>query len=148
MNSGKQSLLNRIRCRLLCCLLVVLAAGQAGCGGSPVDRMTFYPVKGKVLLPDGKPLTSGKVVFIGTGNSLTAPTDIKSDGTFEVKGQKDGLPEGEYRVRIDPEGVSGGAGKSRKAALPFSGKYTDEDASVLKATVKTGENNFEFKLTK
>ena len=130
------------------CLAVLLAAGLPGCGGSPVDRMTFYPVKGKVLLPDGKPLTSGKVVFIATEFSLTSPTDIGSDGTFEVKGQKGGLPEGEYLVRIDSGGVNGGAGTRRKVALPFPGKYTDEDTSGLRATVKPGENNWELKLTK
>jgi len=130
-------------------LTVVVVAGLAGCGGgNPTDRMNFYPVKGKVLLPDGKPLTSGKVVFVATEFSLMSPSDIGSDGTFELKGQKDGLPEGEYRVRIDPGGASGGAGTHRKVALPFAGKYTDEDASGLKAQVKPGENNFKFNLTR
>jgi hypothetical protein len=148
MHSGKQSLRSRRWRCLADHLTVVIAVGLSGCGGNPTDRMTFYPVKGKVVLPDGKPLTSGKVVFVATEFSLMSPSDIGSDGTFELKGQKDGLPAGEYRVRIDPGGVTGGAGTHRKVARPFAGKYTDEDASGLKAQVKPGENDFEFKLTK
>jgi hypothetical protein len=125
-------------------LLSALAIGLAGCGGNPVDSMTFHPVKGKVLLPDGKPLTAGQVVFSATKFSMTSPSDLGSDGTFQLKGQKDGLPEGEYKVRIEPGGAGG---TRRKAVLPFPGKYTDEDASGLTAVVKPGENNFEFKLT-
>ncbi len=107
--------------------------------------MTFYPVKGKVTLSDGKPLASAKLVFQATKSSLTSTTTTESDGTFTVKGTKDGLPEGEYKVRIEA-GDMGPAKK--KPVVPFAAKYLDEDKSDLTATVKPdGPNDFEFKLS-
>jgi hypothetical protein len=138
---------------LACCLTVVLAAGLAGCG-NPVDRMTFYPVKGKVVLADGKPLAAGNVVFVATETTLTSAAKLENDGTFVVKGSKDGLPAGDYLVRIevDESRTSPSRAKSTRrkgVPVPFPEKYLDEDASGLRAAVKPGENNnFEFKLTK
>ena len=107
--------------------------------------MTFYPVKGKVLLPDGKPLASAKVTFVGPVTT-TVPTE--SDGTFIVKGSKEGLPAGDYKVRLDPP-ESTSAGKKKGIQLPFPSHYLDEDSSGLTATVKAdGPNDFEFALKK
>ena len=128
---------------------VALTVMLAGCGDrDTIDAartMTFYPVKGKVSLPDGKPLTLGRVIFVGTKNSVTSPASIESDGSFTVKGTKDGLPEGPYKVRIEV-GDTGPAKK--RATLPFATKYLDEDASPLTATVTPeGPNDFDLKLT-
>jgi hypothetical protein len=133
--------------RLVWMVAVVLAGPLTGCGDSDtVDAartMTFYPVKGKVLLPDGKPLAAAKVTFVGPVTT-TAPTE--SDGSFSVKGTKDGLPAGDYKIRLDPPEAPG-AGK--KAAMPFPSNYTDEDGSGLTATVKPeGPNDFQFELKK
>jgi hypothetical protein len=131
-----------------------IAVGLASCSSNPVDSMTFYPVKGKVLLPDGKPLSSGNVVFVATKTSLTSTADIEKDGSFTVKGSKDGLPPGDYKVRIEVEGSEAGSGKGKPVRLkggsaPFPGKYLDEDTSGLTATVKPGDSNsFEFNLKK
>ena len=127
-------------------------AALAGCG-SPVDRMTFYPVKGKVVLADGKPLAAGNVVFVATESTLTAAAKLESDGTFVVKGTKEGLPAGEYLVRIEVDESETGPSKAKATRrkggpVPFPEKYLDEDASGLKATVKAPGNNFEFTLKK
>ena len=137
-------------------LSVTLAIGSAGCGS--LDRFSLppsYPVKGKVLLPDGKPLTSGRIMFVSTERALTFGGTIGPDGTFTVKsGTREGAPQGNYKVRIEIDETSLPQAKGRKgqrsAQLPFANKYTDEDASQLTATVKPDENsnNFEFKLTK
>jgi hypothetical protein len=115
----------------------------------------MYPVKGKVLLADGKPPTAAKIVFIGKKTGLTSPSPIESDGTFTFKGRPgDGLPEGDYLVRIEIDEsklpVVKGAPSKRPGSLPFAAKYSDEDSSGLTATVTTDEskNNFEFKLSK
>ncbi len=116
----------------------------SGCGETnPLSGVKLYPVKGKVLLPDGKPLAAGKVVFVGDKTSITSATDIGSDGSFELKeGSGAGLPEGEYRVRLE---TTSGKGKNK---LPFPARYLDEDGSRLKATVTSDDskNIFEFKL--
>jgi hypothetical protein len=152
MSSGNLFPRNHTVRSLACCLTVVLAAGLSGCG-SPVDRMTFYPVKGKVVLADGKPLAAGNVVFVAKASTLTSAANLENDGTFVVKGTKDGLPAGEYLVRIEGGASETGPSKAkstrRKGGLvPFPEKYLDEDASGLRVTVKPPENDFEFKLTK
>jgi hypothetical protein len=138
-------------------LRIVLAGaatiGLAGCG-DPLASMTFYPVSGKVLLPDGKPLATGSVVFAATKSTLTSVAKLGSDGSFTFKGSKDGLPEDTYKVRIEVDDVGTGPIKAkpvrnRRAQVPFPEKYLDEDKSGLTATVKPGESNdFKFTLTK
>jgi hypothetical protein len=126
-----------------------------GCGSDPgVAALSHHPVKGSVILPDGKPLTSGRVAFISTkGQEFFG--EIQPDGTFTMKTPAaDGLPEGNYVVRLDAEASasSGSKGKApaRKgtANIPYPMKYTDETTSGLTATVKPGDNTLEpFKLT-
>jgi hypothetical protein len=154
MISGNRSPANHTVRSLACCLTVVLASGLAGCG-SPIDRMTFFPVKGKVVLADGKPLAAGNVVFVATESTLTSAANLENDGTFVVKGSKEGLPAGEYLVRIEVDESETGPSKAKSSRrkggpVPFPEKYLDEDASGLRVTVKPSptENNFEFKLTK
>ncbi|MGO9462849.1 MAG: carboxypeptidase-like regulatory domain-containing protein [Isosphaeraceae bacterium] len=134
-------------------LMLLIVVSWVGCSESnPLGEQTFYPVKGRALLADGKPLTSGQVIFVATKSTITSTANIESDGGFTFKGLAgDGLPAGEYKVRIEA-GSSGsvvkGPGRAPIAKLPFDGKYTDEDLSELTAIVTTDEskNNFEFKL--
>ncbi len=131
----------------------LVAAGAAvfalfcqGCSDAtnPLAGATFFPVKGKVVMADGKPLTAGRIVFAATKSTMSSTAPIESDGSFTFKSSAgDGLPEGEYKIRIEPATT----GKTR-GTMPFPGMYTDEDQSGLKATVTTDEskNSFEFKL--
>ena len=125
-------------------LSTALAALLAGCGGERIpDVGSLYPVKGKVSLPDGKPLPRVKVLFFGpvTSNVIT-----ESDGTFAFKDEGTGLPAGDYKVSLQ---VADSKGSLKRPALPFPTRYLDEDTSDLKATVKPeGPNDFDFKLTK
>jgi hypothetical protein len=134
-------------------MAAVFAVTFGGCSSdnNPLASATLYPVSGKVLLPDGKPLSSGHIVFVATKTTITARTTIESDGSFTFKAASgDGLPDGEYKIRIEggasTDGKAGG-GKS-KSNLPFDGQFLDEDMSKLTATVTSDEtkNNFELKL--
>ena len=79
-------------------------------------QMKIYPVKGKVLLADGKPLTSGRVVFMLPEKGLEFVGSIESDGSFSIKGsQGEGAPEGTYRVRIEPDSTKHGDDSVRTA---------------------------------
>ena len=142
MVSNKETRSNGLRAAWL--LAAAFAACAAGCGeGRSASSATFYPVSGKVILPDGKPLAGANVVFLGP---YSATVHTEADGTFRVKGEKEGLPEGEYQVRLE---VAGTKSASRRATTPFPSRYLDEDASGLKANVTpAGPNDFEFKLTK
>jgi hypothetical protein len=132
-------------------LPVLIVMAMAGCESNSLSGKTLYPVKGKVLLPDGKPLTSGQVVFVATKSTITNTANIEGDGGFAFKGAgSEGLPEGEYKIRIEG-GSSAVVVKGRGAAqgkLPFDGKFADEDTSGLTATVTADESthNVEFKL--
>lgn len=125
-------------------LATALAAALAGCGGEGIPKVgTLYPVKGKVTLPDGKPLPEVKVIFSGpvTNNAVTG-----SDGTFAFAGDSAGLPAGDYKVYLE---VVKPKGSLKRPVDTFPQKYADEDTSDLKATVKAeGPNDFDFKLTK
>jgi hypothetical protein len=128
-----------------------------GCGDpTGASRISVYPVKGQVLLPDDKPLSAGSVEFIGTkGAMMSVQGKLNSDGTFTL-GSPDtrvGAPAGEYLVRIvaDPAQYvpsSKGVVLDRRK-LPYSSKYLDENTSGLTAVVKAGDNQLEpFRLTK
>ncbi len=125
-------------------LTVAMVLILAGCGGVGAN-LPRYAAKGKVVLADGKPLTSGRVVFISQTPPASAAADIGSDGAFEFKGPSgDGLPEAKYNVHIAAVSPAGKA--SGKPAFAF--KYLDEEDSGLTATVTSDEskNQFEFKL--
>ena len=146
------SLITRSALRFAWFLSGAVVLGLSGCSDpNPLRGARFFPVKGTVLLSDGKPLTTGNVVFVGTKSQVTSSAAIASDGGFIFKSPKgDGLPEGEYRVLIEPTpgtDVKGSRGKA-KINLPYASKYTDEDGSDLKATVSSDEstNSFEFTL--
>jgi hypothetical protein len=135
------------------CLMVLSDFG--GCSASDVvGNLTVNPVKGKVLLADGKPLTTGRVVFVDPEREekeFYGP--IGPDGSFSIRdGDKEGVPEGKYIVRIDPEasmGLAKGKPKKRSAAFPFPAKYANEMTPGLTAAVKAGPNDLKpFKLDK
>jgi hypothetical protein len=133
----------------------VIFVVMTGCGQTnPLSGEKLYPVKGKVVLDDGKPLTTGSTIFVGISSNISVSAPIGSDGTFEFTGTTPGLPAGEYRVAIDIEGrqrtVAKGSKARPKENLPFPARYLDEDASKLTATVKadSSSNDFSFKLNK
>jgi hypothetical protein len=116
--------------------------------------LKVHPVKGKVLLEDGKPLTTGSVVLMSPDKGIEFEGPIQSDGSFSVKSSSgEGAPEGNYKVRIEPDAskLTGtkSRGKKNLGNLPFPGKYADESTSGLAVSVKPGDNELEpFKLTK
>jgi hypothetical protein len=113
--------------------------GLIGCGGTGPYSGRLYPVKGQVLLADGKPLTSGTVQFIPKEEGLPASGKIEADGTFSLKSLKsrEGAAPGVYKVRIEPSSELL-AKKGRTAPkLPFASKYREYDGETgLTATIK------------
>jgi hypothetical protein len=127
-------------------LVAAVSVLTAGCQErNGLSGATLRPVKGKVILADGKPLKSGSVVFVATTSTVSATAPIEDDGSFAFKGG--GLPEGEYHVRIEAPAEKAVGGKPT-GNVPFASMYLDEDASKLTANVTADEtkNNFEFKL--
>ena len=60
-------------------------AGVVGCGSSSASSIgSVYEVKGKVLLPSGKPLDGGQIYFIREDAMSSSTGKIASDGTFSL----------------------------------------------------------------
>ncbi len=127
-----------------CAALLGVWMTIAGCGRSDsLPSLQVYEVNGKVLLGDGKPLTSGWVYLVPTaGLPLTPSAEIGPDGTFSVVtgGSGNGAPAGEYKIRIEAPQFPVDP-KTKKGIFPF--KYTDEDSSGLVVTVKPEVNQLE-----
>jgi hypothetical protein len=78
----------------------LMISGLSGCGEPTYSPPTLYPVKGQILLSDGKPLTSGHVVLV-SNHRVEFPGKVGSDGRFSIKsGAGDGAPEGEYKAGL------------------------------------------------
>jgi hypothetical protein len=129
-------------------VIAAVVMAVAGCGQGSFRSGPDYPVKGKVLLADGKPLRSGRVVFVSSETALSYMGPIGDDGGFELKqGDRVGAPAGNYKVRIEIDETSLPKSRGKSSNLPFSAKYRDEDASKLTATVKADTASpFEFNL--
>jgi hypothetical protein len=144
-------------------LWLLLLAGTIllpACSNSLEDHPPLYPVKGKVIL-DGKPMTSGTIIFEYSGDGADAPkgsgggpfrvTSKIKDGTFNLIGYagSEGMPAGNYKV-----GISATQGRSednlfgREVVLPKKGKsavsvsrYADPKTSGLTSQVSRDEPN-------
>src|SRR5262249_14406178 len=133
-----------------------------------------YPISGTVLLPNGRPLESGKVEFESLSDAeLRGLGDIEKDGTFarvytyRSSGREvAGLIAGEHRVRIEvparDEEAGGGArdpgedplpgvpaAAAKKRVLPaVEQKYRAFGTSGLRVTVPAPENRVTIQLGK
>jgi hypothetical protein len=119
----------------------------SGCGGgAPKDAPNLGHVTGTVKL-DGAPLSGANVVFTHTdGRSALGVTD--ASGKYEPSySTAKGAVVGENTVRITwtPAREHDEAGNVKETGKELPAKYNTE--STLKATVKTGENTFDFDLT-
>lgn len=123
----------------------------AGCGDNikPYSG-PVYPVTGKVLLADGKPLKGGRIVFLPKElGAMPATGEIGSDGAFSLKAAdgRDGAAPGDYKVKIEPD-ASMLVKKGKTKVPPFPPIYMEEDGDTgLTATVKAETTPLEpFKL--
>lgn len=126
-------------------IVVALALfGIAGCGPG------LQPVRGKVMLGDGKPAAGSQVVFESEqqGKKVSARGDVGSDGSFELSTFKpgDGVPPGKYKVQVNPPPMVNAEGPY---IVPFNAKFSNFTTSGLEFEVKRGEKNeFPIQVTK
>lgn len=130
---------------------IVTLGALPGCSDPDAAPATLqtYPVKGKVLLADGKPLTTGVVVFALPEKGMEFEAPLESDGSFTLKSSYgDGVPEGSYKIRIQRDVSKPAAPKARTSRKPaanlgYDPKYGDESTSGLTAVVKPSPNEIE-----
>jgi hypothetical protein len=91
--------------------VLLTSLALVGCSSAPpVEVPKTVAVKGKVLLPNGQPLTQGRLVLVPTDPSKQeANGQIGKDGSFALTSYKqgDGAVPGEYKIKIEdaPTGV-------------------------------------------
>jgi hypothetical protein len=121
-------------------------------GCSEPDRVSVYPVRGKVLY-QGRPAAGAQIVFHATA-SVASPTvpipraTVQVDGTFELTTYQsgDGAPEGRYDVSIVWRGTVDSSGDPESGPDQvdrLGGRYADPDTSGLSAEVRPEETQLE-----
>lgn len=115
---------------------VVLLAGCGKDGGRPEENFTLYPVKGRVVQANGRPLSGGVIRFLPIMHpSFVANSEIAEDGTFTLmtelpgKGVQAVVPDVEYTVAIvPPQPIPG------RPLVPLAGTYkiagTNNDLTI------------------
>ena len=123
--------------------LLLSVAASVGCGGKPAS------VTGLVTV-DGKPVDQGTVTYSPSGGGMRASGLIQSDGTYEIKTNRDaGLEIGMYDVAV----VSREVIVTSPDAPPMPGKYIvpkrygKAKTSGLQFDVVKGGNDINLELT-
>lgn len=127
-----------------------------GCGGTSESTLEVFPVNGTVTV-DGETLPFVTVTFLpqkGTkGVGGYGATDESGNFTLKYRDQRDGVPEGTYRVLftrlVQPDGSpipkdQMAADVGAKNSLPE--KYNDPNRSPIEAKVAKSNEPFKFEL--
>jgi hypothetical protein len=128
---------------------VIGAVFVAGCGPkfNTTPPPKVYPVKGKVLLASGQPLSGGMITFHPkTRLGTEAWGEIGPDGSFQLTTivKNDGALPGSYTVTVDPYFKGG-----RHSAVPASRvppKFGATETSDLTVEVEAKDNDLKIEL--
>jgi hypothetical protein len=113
----------------------------AGCDGG----LQTYPVQGKVVFPNGKPLAGGSVEFLTKdteGKALNARGPINADGTFQVKTRdQEGAVAGKHQIIVLPLRVDAVSKTTVVPPNPIDPRYSSYATSGLSFTVEAKPEN-------
>ncbi len=128
--------------------LVLILAGLSGCESSS-DLAQTAKVQGMISY-QGKPVTTGTVMFIPVAGGPPATGQIQPDGSYVMKTyfSADGAVLGEHKVTITALDMGTGLPEDEatepKPLIPE--KYSRDATSGLTATVESDENQIDFPL--
>jgi hypothetical protein len=128
---------------------VIGAVFMAGCGHkfNTAPPPKVYPVKGKVLLASGEPVSGGIITFNPkTTLGAEASGEIGKDGSFQLTTfvKNDGALPGSYTVSINPYFKDG-----RQSAVPATRippKFGAPETSNLTVEVEAKDNDLKIEL--
>ena len=138
------------------CLLLALFAVGMWTGCDSADLRGGMAVRGEIIL-DGTPVPEGHISFEPTGTEGLSSGSLIRGGKYSISSE-DGLPPGEYLVRIfaDPQAGNGAAtppdvAPGMDGLLPtpppqlIPPEYNAESTQKVTVT-KEGPNKFDFKI--
>jgi len=132
----------RIHCLLFVALSTLICTQGCGTRGPKT-----YPVSGKVVFPDGAPLTTGGVVLCESmaakGTQPNARGAIRSDGTFRLStfGESDGALAGKHRAVVRAKRDAADFLERNIIPRPvIDPRFEDYEKSGLQFTVQPGNN--------
>jgi hypothetical protein len=131
-----------------------LCMSLAGCGhhAPPGPKLAeVHPVRGHIAFPNKTPLKGGMIYFTPVEEVIKgkvryeAASLIDDGGNYILgfNGNNAGTAAGEYKVTIMPRGYNE-LPKSNSNLIPK--KYHEQSSTPLVATVKDGDNTFDFVL--
>lgn len=137
------------RLRQFCFGASIASLLLVGCSSGKKDVGPTGDVSGTVTM-DGKPLTTGTVVFTNYETGSTGAGTLDDAGKFTLKNP---LAVGKYKISFEPPAASQpedatAIKDARKAAESIPLGYQSATSSGENREVKEGENSFEFKLRK
>jgi len=142
---------------LVIMVVALCTLSWSGCGP---NRPETASVSGKVTY-QGKPVTTGRIVFHPDDGRRPAMAAIEPDGSYKLTtfDSEDGAMLGKHRVTIKSTRTVGGPlpddlkmeGQAAPAELPklewlVPEKYSRKETTPLRAEVKEGENTIDFDL--
>jgi len=125
-------------------LTLLTLIGVSGCGGRKL-----YPVQGRVIFPDGSPLTGGWVVFepVEPAANVSARGQIQTDGTFLLGTLRDndGAVAGRHRALVVPP-LPPKLDERNPPPPPIHARFRNFDTSELEFVVTPGPNEFTIRV--
>ncbi len=157
------------------CVLPLAFLLAAGCSGADGDggKVEVHPTSGRIVF-NGKPVADAVVTFAPKGDQPAAIGRTDASGTYKLMtyAPEDGAAVGEYKVlvaqqrAVDPvaaaprlpghdapgipadsrPGAHAQAARRKTSESDIPESYANAETSILTATVKEGENKFDFPL--
>ena len=133
---------------------ILIAAVALFCGCNRGQEPT-YPAGGKLVFPDGEPLTSGSVSFRSLDGSkpYSARGMIQPDGTFKLTtfAPDDGAVEGRHEAVVvaPPPHIRPDVADTPRIPRPVDPRFSNYDTSGLEFTVTRDarKNQFTIQVT-
>ena len=131
-------------------LVVALLAGCQSKGPTPP---TTTEARGKIVLPGGQLLRSGRIKLSPTtADAVEAFGDIGADGTFVLSTYKvgDGAVPGTYKVTVEPFQYKTASGNPAriKDASRIPPRYLEASSTDMQAVIVSGANTLDLRLVR
>lgn len=122
-------------------LILCLLSLALGCGP---DRPATYPVRGRVVFPDGSPVRTGTVELLSQDHGTTATGSISDDGAFVLGTftEYDGACAGQHDAIVVQFIINDGVTiHTRDHGDPVDPRFASYDSSGLTVDVRAVEQN-------